>query len=203
MTVFTLNLDAVMQLTEDTFYQLWVINRHVRLERNARGEVVIIPPTEGEINRIKAELISQLGVWNKTSLLGEDFDSSTGFTLPNSAVRSPEVAWIEKSRWDALIAAQKQKFIPLCPDFVIEIISPSEMMLPSDVLKLVESQMQEYSSNGCRLGWLINPEKQEVEIYRLGQEVEVLNSPQTLSGESVLPGFVLNLSEIWDKMTIM
>jgi Uma2 family endonuclease len=191
MTALTLNLDSVIKLTRDQFYQLCGANPDLKLERNAQGELIIMPPTGGETGRSNVYLILQVALWNENNQLGEVFDSSTGFTLPSGADRSPDVSWVEKSRWDALTGEQKEKFLPLCPDFVIEIISPS------DTLKKVQEKMDEYIQNGCRLGWLINRKRQEVEIYRPGQEVEILKLPQTLSGETVLPGFTLNLQKIW------
>ncbi|PHM06389.1 Uma2 family endonuclease [Nostoc sp. 'Peltigera malacea cyanobiont' DB3992] len=191
MTALTLNLNSILKLTREQFYQLCQENPDLQLERNAQGELVIMPPTGGETGRSNVNLILQLASWNEQKQLGEVFDSSTGFTLPNGADRSPDVSWVEKSRWDSLTIEQKEKFVPLCPDFAIEIMSPS------DTLKKVQGKMHEYMSNGCRLGWLINRKKQEVEIYRPGQDVEVIKSPQTISGESVLPGFVLNLTKIW------
>jgi Uma2 family endonuclease len=191
MTAFTLNLNPLLKLTTEQFYQLCVENRDLKLELNAQGHPIVIPPTGGETGRSNASLILQIGLWNQQNQLGEVFDSSTGFTLPNGANRSPDVSWIEKSRWDALSKSEKEKFIPLYPNFVIEIMSPS------DTLKEVREKMKEYMENGCLLGWLINRKKQEVEIYRLGREVEVLQSPQTMSGENVLPSLVVNLSQIW------
>jgi Uma2 family endonuclease len=191
MTGLTLNLNSILKLTREQFYQLCQENPDLQLERNAQGELVIMPPTGGETGRSNVNLILQLASWNEQKQLGEVFDSSTGFTLPNGADRSPDVSWVEKSRWDSLTREQKEKFIPLCPDFVIEIMSPS------DSLKKVQEKMYEYMSNGCRLGWLINRKKQEVEIYRPEQDVKVVKSPQTISGESVLPDFVLNLKRIW------
>ena len=191
MTALTLNLNSILKLTREQFYHLCEENPDLQLERNAQGELVIMPPTGGETGRSNVNLILQLASWNEQKQLGEVFDSSTGFTLPNRADRSLDVSWVEKSCWDSLTKEQKEKFISLCPDFAIEIMSPS------DTLKKVQEKMHEYMSNGCRLGWLINRKKQEVEIYRPGQDVEVLKSPQTISGESVLPGFVLNLKKIW------
>ncbi|MBN3894974.1 MAG: Uma2 family endonuclease [Nostoc sp. NOS(2021)] len=191
MPALTLNLNSIIKLTREQFYQLCEENPDLQLERNAQGELVIMPPTGGETGKSNVNLILQLASWNEQKQLGEVFDSSTGFTLPNGADRSPDVSWVEKSRWDSLTKEQREKFIPLCPDFAIEIMSPS------DTLKKVQEKMHEYISNGCRLGWLINRKKQEVEIYRPGQDVEVLKSPQTLSGENVLPGFVLTLKKIW------
>jgi Uma2 family endonuclease len=192
MTAITLNLNSIIKLTSEQFYQLCEENRDLKLERNANGELIAMPPTGGETGKTNSKFNLQIGLWNEQTELGEVFDSSTGFTLPNKADRSPDASWVEKSRWSALTPEQREKFIPLCPDFVIELVSPS------DSLKKTQEKMQEYMENGCRLGWLINRKKREVEIYRPGQDVEVLQSPLTLSGENVLPGFVLNLQKIWN-----
>lgn len=191
MTALTLNLNSVIKLTREQFYQLCEENPDLKLERNAQGELIIMPPTGGETGRSNSTINAQIWFWNDQNQLGEVFDSSTGFTLLSGSDRSPDVSWVEKSRWDTLTKEQKEKFIPLCPDFVIEIMSPN------DSLKKTQKKMQEYIENGCRLGWLINRKKQEVEIYRPGQDVEVLKFPQTISGENILPGFVLNLQKIW------
>ncbi|MDZ7952579.1 Uma2 family endonuclease [Nostoc sp. DedQUE09] len=191
MTALTLNLNSVIKLTREQFYQLCEENPDLKLERNAQGDLIIMPPTGGETGKTNSIINAQIWFWNDQNQLGEVFDSSTGFTLPSGADRSPDVSWVKKFRWDALTKEQKEKFIPLCPDFVIEILSPN------DSLKKTQNKMQEYIENGCRLGWLINRKKQEVEIYRLGQNVEVLKFPQTISGESVLPDFVLNIQRIW------
>ena len=192
MTQITLDLNPIIKLTEEQFYQLCQENSDLKLERNAKGELIVMPPTGGETGKSNSNVNLQLGVWNEQTQLGEVFDSSTGFTLPNKANRSPDASWVEKSRWEALTPEQREKFIPLCPDFVIEILSPS------DSLSKTQEKMQEYIDNGCRLGWLIKRKKQEVEIYRPGKEAELLKSPQTLSGEDVLPGFTLNLQRIWE-----
>ncbi|RCJ35373.1 hypothetical protein A6770_16245 [Nostoc minutum NIES-26] len=191
MTALTLNLNSVIQLTREQFYRLCEENPDLKLERNAQGELILMPPTGGETGKSNSTINAQIWFWNDQNQLGEVFDPSTGFTLPNGADRSPDVSWVEKSRWNALTKEQKEKFIPLCPDFVIEILSPN------DSLKKTQNKMQEYIENGCRLGWLINRKKQEVEIYRPEQNAEVLKLPQTLSGESVLPSFVLNMQRIW------
>ena len=191
MTALTLNLNSVIKLTREQFYQLCEENPDLKLERNAQGELIIMPPTGGETGKSNSTINAQIWFWNDQNQLGEVFDSSTGFTLPSGADPSPDVSWVEKSRWDALTKEQKEKFITLCPDFVIEILSPN------DSLKKTQNKMQEYIENGCRLGWLINRKKQEVEIYRPEQDVEVLKFPQTISGENVLPGFVLNIQRIW------
>ena len=192
MTAITLNLNSIIKLTSEQFYQLCEENPDLKLERNANGELIVMPPTGGETGKSNSTANAQIWTWNDRTELGEVFDSFTGFTLPNKADRSPDASWVEKSRWSALTPEQREKFIPLCPDFVIELISPS------DRLKKTQEKMQEYMENGCRLGWLINRKKREVEIYRPGQDVEVLQSPLTLSGENVLPGFVLNLQKIWN-----
>ncbi len=191
MTALTLNLNSVIKLTREQFYQLCEENPDLKLERNAQGELIIMAPTGGETGKSNSTINAQIWFWNNQTNGGEVFDSSTGFTLPNGADRSPDVSWVAKSRWEALTKEQKEKFIPLCPDFVIEIMSPS------DTLKKVQDKMHEYINNGCRLGWLINRKKQEVEIYRPGQKVEVLKLPQTLSGENILPDFILNMQRIW------
>ncbi|MEG3937859.1 Uma2 family endonuclease [Microcoleus sp. S36b_A3] len=192
MTAITLNLNSIIKLTSEQFYQLCESNPDLKLERSANGELIAMPPTGGETGKRNSKLNLQVGIWNEQTELGEVFDSSTGFTLPNKADRSPDASWVEKSRWQALTPEQREKFIPLCPDFVIELVSPS------DSLKKTQEKMQEYIENGCRLGWLINRKKREVEIYRLGRSLEILQSPQTLFGEDVLPGFVLNLQKIWN-----
>ncbi|MCC3491658.1 MAG: Uma2 family endonuclease [Microcoleus sp. PH2017_29_MFU_D_A] len=191
MTQITLDLNPIIKLTEEQFYLLCQENPDLKLERNPNGELIVMPPTGGETGKRNVKLIVQLAIWNEQTQLGEVFDSSTGFTLPNKADRSPDVSWVEKSRWEALTAQQREKFIPLCPDFVIEILSPS------DSLKKTQDKMQEYIDNGCRLGLLINRKKQQVEIYRPDREVEVLQEPQTVPVD-VLPGFTLNLRQIWD-----
>lgn len=191
MVSLTLNLEPVIRLSTEQFYQLCQANPDLKLERTATGELMIMPPTGGETGKQNSAINAQLWFWNEQTQLGEVFDSSTGFTLPNGADLSPDVAWIKKSRWQALTPTQREKFIPLCPDFIIEILSPS------DQLKKAQQKMLEYQNNGCRLGWLINRKLQEVEIYRLGKEVEVLKAPAVLFGEDILPEFQLNLQRLW------
>lgn len=191
MTALTLNFNPIIQLTSDQFYQLCAANPDLKLERNANGELIVMPPTGGETGKRNSNINLQLGIWNERTQMGELFDSSTGFTLPNQADRSPDAAWIEKSRWEALTSEQREKFIPLCPDFVIELLSPS------DRLSQIQEKMREYMENGCRLGLLINRRNRQVEIYRLGKEVVVLDAPSIISCEDVLPGFILNMQQIW------
>lgn len=195
MTAITLNLNPIIQLTDEQFYQLCQENQDVQLERNAKGEIIVMHPSGGETSKKNSVLNLQVGLWNEQTQLGEVFDSNGGFSLPKGGDRAPDLAWVKKERWDSLTPEQKEKFIPLCPDFLIELLSPS------DSLKKTQEKMQEYLDNGLRLGWLINRKTQQVEIYRQGQDVEILESPATLSGEDVLPGFVLNLQKIWSSST--
>jgi Uma2 family endonuclease len=191
MNTYTLNLDSVIELTDDQFYKLCRNNPDLKFERNAHGELIVMPPTGGETGRRNTNLIIDVGNWNRRTQLGQVFDSSTCFKLPNGADRSPDVSWIRQDRWDALTLEQKEKFPPICPDFAIELMSPS------DTLKTVQAKMQEYVDNGLQLGWLLNRKDRQVEIYRSDQTVESLRSPMSLSGETILPGFVLDLGFIW------
>ena len=191
MTAITVNFNSIIEIGDEQFYQLCISNPDTKFERNANGEIIIMPPTGGETGRRNASLIGRFIIWNEQTKLGEVFDSSTGYALPNDANRSPDVSWIKQERWDSLTPKQKQKFIPLAPDFALELMSPS------DELNDVRAKMKEYLDNGVRLGWLINPQAKQVEIYRLGQDVELLDSPQSISDEDVLPGFVLDLTNIF------
>ncbi|WP_026793906.1 MULTISPECIES: Uma2 family endonuclease [Planktothrix] len=190
MTALILNNPEIIPITDEQFYQLCVANRELKLERTAKGDLVIMPPTGGETSKRNSDINLDLGLWNRQTKLGITFDSSGGFILPNGANFSPDAAWIPLAKWESLTTEQKNKFLPLSPDFIIELRSPS------DSLKPLQDKMQEYIDNGTRLGWLINPQNRQVEIYRQGQEKEILENPPTLSGEDVLPGFVLNLQLI-------
>ena len=190
MSAITLNLEPAIHLTDEQFYQLCQANRDVRFERTAKGELIIMPPTGGETGDRNSEMNFQLRAWNKQTRLGKVFDSSTGFKLPNGADRSPDAAWVRLERWEALTPEQRQKFPPLAPDFIIELRSAT------DDLKPLQAKMQQYCDHGVRLGWLLDPQRRIVEIYRIGYDVEVITSPTSLSGEDVLPGFVMDLSEI-------
>ncbi|MGA7953756.1 MAG: Uma2 family endonuclease [Gloeobacterales cyanobacterium] len=178
------------RLTDEQFFELCSANRELRFERSAAGELIIMAPTAWGTGNQNAEISGQLWAWNRQTRLGKVFDSSTGFRLANGADRSPDASWVSKDRLEAL-NADPAKFLPLAPDFVVELRSQS------DALKPLQTKMQEYIDNGVRLGWLIDSKNQRVEIYRLGQEVEVLESPVSLSGEDVLPGFSLDLSPLW------
>jgi Uma2 family endonuclease len=191
MNTLILNIPPIAKLNPEQFYQFCLANRDLKFERTAIGELIIMPPTGGGTGRRNSGINAQLWFWNQQSQLGEVFDSSTGFTLPNGADRSPDAAWITSEKWHSLTAKEQEKFLPLCPDFVIELRSPS------DALKPLQEKMQEYIDNGTRLGWLINRRERQVEIYRNGREKEILTSPTILSGEDVLPGFILNLELVW------
>ena len=190
MTAIILDLSPVIQLTDEQFYQLCQANRDLKLERTAVGEWIVMPPTGGGSGKRNANLTTDLNLWNRQTKLGVIFDSSTGFSLPNGGDRSPDVSWVKLERWDALTSEEQEVFPPICPDFVIELRSRT------DSLKVLQTKMQEYLASGLRLGWLLDPQNQRVEIYRIGQDVEIRYSPVSLSGEDVLPGFVLELQGI-------
>jgi Uma2 family endonuclease len=192
MTALTLNLDSITHLNHEQFRELCRDNRDIRLELTAKGELIVMPPTGWESGRRNANLTIDLGIWNRQADLGIVFDSSTGFILPNGAVRSPDVAWVAKERITAL-NPNPEGFLPIAPDFVIELRSAS------DRLKSVQNKMQEYIENGVLLGFLLNPQDRMVEIYRIGKQVEVLQSPTQVLGEDVLPGFLLNLKEVFEN----
>jgi Uma2 family endonuclease len=190
MNSLTLNTDA-LQLDDEQFFQLCQDNRDLQFERNANGTLIIMPPTGGDTGRRNFELCLELGLWNRQTQLGIAFDSSTGFKLPNGANRSPDAAWIPRERWEGLTAEEKQGFLPLCPDFVVELRSRT------DSLPRLQEKMQDYIENGTRLAWLIDSSSQTVQIYRPQLPVEVVNSPSQLSGERVLLGFVLTCDRLW------
>ena len=186
-----LDLRPVVSLTDEQFYELCRANGELRIERTAEGEMSIMSPTGGETSRRNAQLIAQLVAWANQDRAGISFDSSGGFRLPNGAIRSPDAAWVGLEQWLKLTEQQKEKFIPLCPDFVVELRSAS------DSLQELQAKMDEYVANGTQLGWLIDPQERRVYVYRAQSQAEVLDSPETLSGDPALKGFVLNLREIW------
>jgi Uma2 family endonuclease len=175
-------------LTDEQFYQLCQDNENWQLERTAQGELIIMPPVGGLSGKRESDLNADLVIWNRQTQLGQVFSSSTIFTLPSGAKRSPDVAWVKSDRWESLTLEQQEKFPPLCPDFVIELRSRT------DSLNQLQEKMQEYLDSGLQLGWLINPQAQQVEIYRPNQAVEIVQLPTILSGEKVLPGFILDIS---------
>jgi Uma2 family endonuclease len=187
----TVQLHPVLDLTDDQLFDFCQINRDLRIERSARGELIVMPPTGGETSEGNAEITMQLRAWAKREGTGTTFDSSGGFLLPNTAVRSPDAAWVSKSRLASLSKEQRRKFIPLSPEFVVELRSPT------DSLSVLQEKMLEYLANGTQLGWLIDPEQRRVSVYRPGMPVEILENPDTVSGAPLLPGFVLDLGEVW------
>jgi Uma2 family endonuclease len=188
-----LRLAPVIGMSNEQFFELCQLNRDLRLERTSQGDLVIMPPTGGETGRTNFELTVLFGHWVHADGSGVGFDSSTGFTLPNGAKRSPDLAWVKRARWEALTPEQRKGFAPLCPDFVMELRSPS------DALEYVQAKMQEYLDNGAQLGWLIDPIERKVYIYRPQAPVECFDNPPAISGEPVLPGFVLELGRVWNR----
>ncbi|ACK65807.1 protein of unknown function DUF820 [Rippkaea orientalis PCC 8801] len=183
------------KVTPEQFEQLAYAEQLARMELTKEGELIIMSPTGGTAGGKNFNLYLDLGIWNRQTKLGQAFDSSTIFVLPNGARRSPDLSWIKLDRWNQLTQAQKDGFPPIAPDFVIELVSPSDMINQRYID--LQLKMQEYLDNGVKLGWLISPSIKMVEIYRLNQDLETLNNPQTLSGEDILPGFILDLTEIW------
>jgi len=181
-----------LHVTQEQFEALAAANRDLKLERTAAGELIVNPPTGGETGYRNVKIAYFLVKWvEEEGGSGIPFDSSTGFRLPNGANRSPDASWVSQERWETLTPQQRKGFVPLCPDFVIELRSES------DSLSKLQAKMDEYINNGARLGWLIDPQNRRVEIYRAQREVEVWENPTELSGEEVLPGFVLNLKRVW------
>ena len=183
------------RVTPEQFEQLAYAEQLARLELSKDGELIVMSPTGGTAGKKNSRLTQQMRNWADMDKTGEVFDSSTVFILPNGARRSPDVSWIKLERWNQLTQGQQDGFPPLAPDFVIELVSPSD--LKNQRYEDLQDKMQEYLDNGVRLGWLIEPSAKTVEIYRLQQPVEILNNPQTLLGENVLPGFTLDLTEIF------
>lgn len=184
-------LQPVLRLSESQFFALCQLNRDLRIERSAQGEMLIMPPAGGGTSQRNARITGRLVVWAERDGTGVTFDSSGGFRLPSGAVRSPDASWVDRSRLDQVEAKQRERFLPLCPDFVVELRSPS------DRLEDLQAKMQEYLDNGARLGWLLDPRPRHLYVYRPDADVERLENPETVSGEPVLPGFVLDLREIW------
>lgn len=179
------------KITDEVLEQLCRENPEAKLETNARGQLIIMSPTGSQSGKFNLSLSSQVWYWNSQTLLGVAFDSSTGFKLSNGAVRSPDVSWIAIAKWNALTDKQKRGFAPIDPDFVIELMSPTDETME------LQQKMSEYMACGVRLGWLINPDEKQVEIYRQGQDKQLLSSPISLSGEDFLPGLTVDLAEIF------
>ncbi|MBW4551284.1 MAG: Uma2 family endonuclease [Aphanocapsa sp. GSE-SYN-MK-11-07L] len=182
-----------VDLSEQQFYQLCINNPDLKIERSAKGVLIFMPPVGGESGNREISLGGELYLWNKQTCLGKVFSSSTIFKLPGGGNRSPDAAWVELSRWQALTPEQRQKFPTIAPDFVIELRSRT------DDLATLQEKMQEYVDSGVKLGWLFNPQDQQVEIYRQGQATQVCSLPIQLSGESILPGFKLQVNQFTDE----
>ena len=189
-----LHIPDQLKLSEDEFFDLCAVNRDLRIERTAHGDLIIMPPTALDTGDSNCGVSSQLWVWAKRDGTGRAFDSSTGFTLPNGAVRSPDASWILNTRLRALEKSEWERFAHICPDFVIELKSRS------DALSFVQAKMQEYIDNGARLGWLIHPKKRQVHVYRPNLPVEILENVTSVSAEPELPGFTLDLTDIFSEL---
>ena len=186
-----LHLRSSVNLTDNQLFELCVANRELRIERTAEGDLIIMPPTGGETSWRNSKINFALVNWARHDDIGVVFDSSGGFILPNGAMRSPDAAWVRRSRLEKLTPEQKRKFIPLCPDFVVELRSPT------DSLRALQAKMQEYITNGAALGWLIDPIARRVSIYRPDKSVETQQQPATITGDPVLPGFVFDVAMVW------
>jgi len=186
-----LRTSPALEMDDDQLFEFCRINREWRIERNAEGELEVMVPTGGETSNRNFKLVVQLGIWTDRDGTRVAFESNGGFILPNGAMRSPDASWARRERLANLTAEQKQRFLPLCPDFVIELRSPSDPLTP------LEARMREYLENGARLGWLIDPEERKVQVHRPGGPPEVLDRSDRLSGDPELPGFVLDLRSIW------
>jgi Uma2 family endonuclease len=193
MAPLVLHFQPILKkLSDEVFFEFCRANDEWRIERTAEGDLIVLPPVGGKTSIRNCKLIGQFGIWNEASETGQAFDSSTEFALPNGAMRSPDLAWVRNERWRALTDEQQEKFPPLCPDFVVELRSRT------DSLKTLQKKMQEYIDNGAQLGWLIDPLKRRVHVYRPNAATEILDEPQSVSGEPLLKGFSLDVASIWN-----
>ena len=183
---------VLQKLGEDGFYEFCMLNKDLRIELTSAGDLIVMSPTGGETGERNFNLIVEFGIWAKQNKTGRGFDSSTLFTLPNGAKRSPDVSWVRNDRWERLTKKERKQFPPLCPDFVVELRSPS------DSLRTLKKKMQEYTENGAQLGWLIDPFEKKVYVYRPQSAAECLDDPQTVSGDPLLPGFALDVQSLWE-----
>jgi Uma2 family endonuclease len=187
-----LHTRPALEMDDEQFFEFCQLNREWRIERSAEGDLEVMVPTGGETSDRNSEINMQLRLWAKRDGTGIAFESNGGFILPNGAMRSPDASWVRRDRLANLTAEQKQRFLPLCPDFVIELRSPSDPLAP------IEAKMREYMENGARLGWLVDPVERKAHLYKPGAPVETLEKPDRLAGDPVLPGFVLDLAPIWE-----
>ncbi|MBD2090862.1 Uma2 family endonuclease [Microcoleus sp. FACHB-1515] len=191
MSAIEIDLQPIVKLTDDQYFDLCQVNRDLKIERTAQGKLIIMPPTGGETGNRNMKIAFQLESWNQRTNLGLTFDSSTEFKLPNGANYSPDASWVQREKWNALTPEQRRKFPPLAPDFVVELRSETDSMMQ------LRKKMQEYIDSGVRLGWLIDPKNRQVEVYRANQPPQILQNPESLSGEDVLFEFVLDLKPIF------
>ena len=187
----TLHFGSVLRMNRHEFFQFCQANPELRLELTSRGDLIIMPPTGSKTGQRNFTLTTQFGMWMQSDESGVGFDSSAGFTLPNGAVRAPDLAWILKERWDALSADEQEEFAPICPDFVVELLSRT------DRLETIQNKMREYIANGAQLGWLIDPKARNVYVYRPNEAVICLSDPKTISGDPLLPKFVCQVGKLW------
>ena len=178
-------------ITPEQFEELCSEYRDLRLELTSTGELIVMPPTGALTGKRNFDLIYQLAAWCRAHGYGVCFGTDTGFTLPNGAIRGPDASWVTREKWNSLSDQQKDSFAPICPDFVVELRSKT------DRLTVLFNKMTEYIINGASLGWLIDPYKRRVYVYRPDEEVVVLDNPETVSGEPLLPGFVLEMAKVW------
>ncbi|MBE9070009.1 Uma2 family endonuclease [Leptolyngbya cf. ectocarpi LEGE 11479] len=188
---FTVDFGALTTLSDQQFYELCRAHPDVKFERTPGGYLLLMPPTGGETGNRNIEIGADFVIWNRQSKLGVLFDSSTCFRLPGGGDRSPDIAWVKQERWEALSPADRERFPPIAPDFVLELMSPS------DTLRETQAKMEEYMGSGVRLGWLINRKQRRVWIYRPEIDSQLLENPVTLSGEATLPGFSLDMAAVW------
>ena len=191
---FVIKFKPLAKMTDEQFAKFCALNDDLRIERNAKGEIILMPPTHGATGNRNADITIDLGIWARGDETGRYYDSSTGFKLPNGALRSPDASWISNARLEDLTSEQRSGFFEICPDFVIELRSAS------DNLTELRAKMKEYIDNGARLGWLIDPisDPKRVYIYCPQTEVQILEDPTVVSGEPELPGFTLDMTRIWD-----
>ncbi len=183
--------DEHRKMTAAEFWNFCARNRKLRAELTRDGDVIIMPPTGFETSDRNVEIVMQLAIWAKTDKSGKVTESNGGFILKNGAVYAPDASWTQRKRLEQFSAAELKKFLPLCPDFVIE------LRTESDNLKELQAKMQEYIENGARLGWLIDPKNKQIYVYRPDADTKILQNPQTVSGGDILKGFELDLTEIW------
>ena len=188
----TIRFEPVIEMTGELFEQFCAMNDDMRIELTAEGTIEIMPPLKGDAGAKEADIVIDLGNWTRANRNGRVFGPNGTFALPNGAIRMPDASWISSARYDRLTAEEKNDYTPLCPDFVVELRSVS------DRLSIVQAKMEEYMANGARLGWLLDPFQQRAYVYRPGAAVEILDNPETLSGDPELPGFMLDLARIWE-----